>query len=60
MLIYNGFRTHETLEILEFYLENNIILYRLPSYTSYKLQPCDVGPFAPLKAAYRERVERLF
>jgi hypothetical protein len=41
-------------------LENNIILCRLPSHTSHKLQPCNVGPFAPLKAAYRERVERLF
>ena len=32
---------------------------RLPSHTSHKLQPCDVGPFAPLKAAYRDEVERL-
>ena len=39
--------------------ENNIILCRLPSHTSHKLQPCDVGFFAPLKAAYRERAERL-
>jgi hypothetical protein len=37
ILIYNGFGTHETLEILEFCFENNILLYRLPSYTSYKL-----------------------
>ena len=59
VLIYNGFGTHETLEILEFCLTNNIILCRLPSHTSHKLQPCDVGPFAPLKSAYREQVERL-
>ncbi|RYN90093.1 hypothetical protein AA0119_g11234, partial [Alternaria tenuissima] len=48
-----------TLEILEFCLTNNIILCRLPSHTSHKLQPCDVGPFAPLKTAYRDQVERL-
>ncbi|KAF2185660.1 DDE-domain-containing protein, partial [Zopfia rhizophila CBS 207.26] len=54
------FRTHEMLEILEFCIENNIILCRLPSHTSHKLQPCDVGVFAPLKAAYRDQVERLY
>jgi hypothetical protein len=54
VLIYDGFGTHETLEILEYCFENNIILCRLPSHTSHKLQPCDVAVFAPLKAAYRE------
>jgi hypothetical protein len=59
VLICDGFGTHETLEVLEFCLENNIILCRLPSHTSHKLQPCDVAVFAPLKAAYRDEVERL-
>ena len=40
--------------------ENNIILCRIPSHTSHKLQPCDIGVFSPLKAAYREQVERLY
>ena len=31
-----------------------------PSYTSHKLQPCDVGLFAPLKTAYLDEVERLY
>jgi hypothetical protein len=34
-------------------------LHRLPSHTSYKLQPCDVAVFGSLKTAYREKVERL-
>lgn len=59
VLICDGFGTHKTLEILEFCLEHNIILCRLPSHTSHKLQPCDVAAFAPLKAAYRDEVERL-
>lgn len=59
MLICDGFGTHETLEILEFCLLNNIILCRLPSHSSHKLQPCDVATFAPLKAAYREQADRL-
>ncbi|XP_014553202.1 hypothetical protein COCVIDRAFT_80242, partial [Bipolaris victoriae FI3] len=47
------------MQILEFCLSNNIMLCRLPSHTSHKLQPCDVGVFAPLKTAYRDQVERL-
>jgi hypothetical protein len=59
VLICDGFATHKTLEILEFCFENNMLLCRLPSYTSHKLQPCDVAAFAPLKAAYRDQVDRL-
>jgi hypothetical protein len=49
--ICDGFGSHETLEILELCLTNNIILCRLPFRTSHKLQLCDVGLFAPLKTA---------
>lgn len=58
-MICDGFGTYETLEVLEFCFENNIILCRIPSHTSHKLQPCDVAVFSPLKTAYREQVERL-
>ena len=54
ILISDGFSTHESLEILKFCYENNIILCRLPSHTSHKLQLCDVGIFGLLKTAYRE------
>lgn len=59
VLICDGFGTHKTLEILEYCFENKIKLCRLPSHTSHWLQPCDKAVFAPLKSAYRERVERL-
>ncbi|KAM0714593.1 hypothetical protein Q7P37_009889 [Cladosporium fusiforme] len=59
ILINDGFETHESLEVLTFCFENNIILCRLPSHTSHKLQPCDVSVFGPLKDAYREQVEQL-
>ncbi|KAF4631691.1 hypothetical protein G7Y89_g6442 [Cudoniella acicularis] len=52
--------TYETLEALEFCFENNIILCRLPSHTSHKLQPYDVGVFVSLKEAYRDEADRLF
>ena len=35
--ISDGFETHETVEVLEFCFENNIILCYLPSHTPYKL-----------------------
>jgi DDE superfamily endonuclease len=60
VLICDGLGTHESLEVMKFCFENNIILCRLPSHTSHKLQPCDVGVFGPLKTAYREQVERLY
>ncbi|KAF2229082.1 DDE-domain-containing protein [Viridothelium virens] len=59
VLICDGFGAHKFLEILEFCLMNNILLCRIPSYTSHKLQLCDIGVFAPLKTAYRDQVERL-
>jgi hypothetical protein len=37
-----------------------ISLYCLPSYTSHKLQPCDVRVFAPLKTDYRNKIKRLY
>jgi hypothetical protein len=58
VLINDGFASHETLEVLELCFENNIVLCRLPSHISHKLQPCDVGVFGPLKTAYRDEVER--
>jgi hypothetical protein len=60
VLIWDGFGSNEALEILEFCFENNITLCRLPSHTSHKLQPCDVGVFGPLKQAYRDQVEVLY
>ncbi len=59
VLICDGFGTHESPEVLEFCFGNNIILCRLPSHTSHKLQPCDVAVFAPLKVAYRDQVDQL-
>jgi hypothetical protein len=60
LLISDGFGTHESADLQRFCYEENIRLARLPSHTSHKLQPCDVGPFGPLKIYYREEVERMY
>ena len=59
ILINDGFGTHESIDIIRFCCENNIVLCRLPSHTSHILQPCDVGLYGPLKTAYREQVDLL-
>lgn len=59
ILISDGFETHESLDVLKFCFESNIVPCRLPSHTSHKLQPCDVSVFGPLKTAYREQVQHL-
>jgi DDE superfamily endonuclease len=60
ILISDGFETQESPELPKFCFENNIIPCRLASHTSHLTQPCDVSVFGPLKAAYREQVERLY
>ena len=60
MLICDDFETHETFEILKFCFENNILLCRLFSHTSHKLQFCDVEVFVFLKTIYRDEIERLY
>jgi hypothetical protein len=39
ILINNGFETYESLDVLTFCFKKNIVLCRLPSHTSHKLQP---------------------
>lgn len=60
ILINDGFATHESLELMTYCFKNNIIHYRLPSYSSHKLQPLDISVFGPLKTAYWDQVERLY
>ena len=56
----DGFGSHESLDVLTFCFENNIIICRQPSHATHKLQPCDIGVFSPLKTAYRDQVDQLY
>ena len=60
LLISDGPGTHESLEVLIYCFQNNIVPCGLPPHISHKLQPCDIGLFSPLKTAYCEQVERLY
>jgi len=60
ILISDGLTSHESLDVMTFCFKNNIVLCRLPSHTSHKLQSRYVAVFGLLKTAYREQIERLF
>lgn len=60
LLIYNSFGIYKSLEVMKFCFTNRIILYRLPSYISYKLQLYDRGVFSPLKTAYQVQAKQVY
>ena len=60
LLLYDGSTTHINRELVEWALEEEIVLFVLPPppppppppHSSHHLQPLDVGCFKPLKSAY--------
>jgi hypothetical protein len=55
LLISDGHRSHETIELREAALRDNIHLYCIPPHTSHRLQTLDVGVFGPLQRAWQKR-----
>ncbi|EIN09333.1 hypothetical protein PUNSTDRAFT_20880, partial [Punctularia strigosozonata HHB-11173 SS5] len=45
----DGHGSHETNTICEYAYQHGILLFCLPSKTTHKLQPLDVGLFGPLQ-----------
>ena len=52
VLTYDGHESHETSAIKRLAYANDIILFCLPSKTTHKLQPLDVGMFSVLQHAW--------
>ena len=48
-LMYDGYRSHMGIRVLEILKAGGIIAYALPTHTSGKTQPLDVGAFGPFK-----------
>lgn len=57
LLIYDAYRSHMTLAVLELFRDNNIEVLALPAHTSGKTQPCDVVLFSAFKARLNECVQ---
>eukprot|EP00171_Calliarthron_tuberculosum_P008123 IDg8123t1 len=47
---YDGYRSHMSLEVLQYFEKHNVAVYALPAHTSGKTQPCDVVLFSAFKA----------
>ena len=51
LLIYDGYRSHLSLQVQEEFSKTRVIVCALPSHTSGKTQPLDMVMFAAFKAA---------
>ena len=56
LLIYDGYRSHMSLRVLEHLCDNNIVAYASPSHTSGRTQQCDTGVFKALKHALNKAI----
>ncbi|KAF6200403.1 hypothetical protein GE061_006706 [Apolygus lucorum] len=56
ILFVDGHKSHLSMELSKFCAENEIIVYCLPPNATHIVQPCDVGIFRPLKAAWKNVV----
>lgn len=56
MLIFDGFESHLSLNLIEFCLNHKIIPFCLPAHTSHILQPLDVGVFSAVQKYYGQEV----
>ena len=54
LLIVDGHNSHVTIDVVMKAMEVGLDLVTLSSHTSHRLQPLDVGVFAPYKKAFRK------
>ena len=59
LLLVDGHSSHVNPRFIEYCDQNNIILAVLPPHSTHRLQPLDVGIFAPLAHAYGKGIDRL-
>jgi hypothetical protein len=59
LLVLDGYKSHHSAEFEVYCKEHNIITLCMPAYSSYILQPLDVGCFSPLKQAYGRQIEEM-
>lgn len=59
LLVYNGYRGHMTLRIVQLFESSNIIAYALPAYTFGKTQACDFLLFGEFKRESKELIRRV-
>lgn len=53
LLILDGHNSHTTYKFCSFAETHKIVVVCLPSHTTHRLQPCDVGVFGPLASCWK-------
>ena len=59
LLLVDGHSSHINMRFVDYCDQNGIILAVLPPHSTHRLQPLDVGIFAPLARAYSNEIDRL-
>ena len=59
LLIVDGHSSHVNMKFIDFCDKHGIILAILPPHSTHRLQPLDVGIFAPLSTAYSYEIDHL-
>ena len=54
LALYDGHRSHISLDLIDWAKNNNIVLFVLPPHCSHILQPLDVGCFGPFQLKYNQ------
>ena len=58
LLLYDGHKSHVSLNLIDWAKAHNIILFVLPAHTSHLLQPLDVGCFGPLSKILNNSIHK--
>jgi hypothetical protein len=59
LLIVDSYESHNSHKFYKYCEEEKIIVLCMPPYSSYLLQPLNVGCFSPLKQAYGDEISSL-
>jgi hypothetical protein len=59
LLIIDSYKSYNLYKFYKYCKEEKIIVLCMPSYSSYLLQPLNVGCFSPLKRAYSDKISSL-
>ena len=60
LVLYDGHKSHISLDLIDWARENNTILFVLPPHCSHILLPLDIACFWPFTSDLRLRVSHIF
>lgn len=58
LILYDGHKTHISLDVLDWATQNHTILFVLQAHTSHFLRPLDVSYFGPLESSFTKAKHR--